>query len=194
MSPIRLSLACLPLLLPMASIAQTTAPATPPGNTPAPPGRSQPLSTMRQAPSGEDFTFARKASEDNAKEIALGKIATDNGHSDATRQFGQRLVQDHSKANQQLKALAQRKGLDLSPPSPKQGKTAQKFRQMQGADFDRAFADYMVKDHKKGIELYRKEASQGRDADLQAYARDTLPVLETHLQNAQSLQNQNVGH
>lgn len=184
MSRIRTSLASLSLLLPLALPAQTA----PPGNTPAPPDRSQAQPTMRQQPSGADLAFARAASRGNAEEIAMGKIATDNSQTEAVRQYGQRLVQDHSKANQQLEAIAARKGLHLAPPTPQQGGAAQEFRQMRGKDFDRAFADRMVQDHQKTIALFRQEASHGSDPDLRAFARDTLPVLESHLQTAQSLQ------
>jgi putative membrane protein len=180
-------LTLLALILPFAVQAQAVPPGSTPPPTPAPPGRTQAQPTMRQQPSQNDTTFVRKASEDGAKEVAMGKIAVDNGQSRAVKQFGHQLVEDHSTANQKLSALASRKGLTPSPPKPDQGRTAQRFRAMHGANFDTAFASQMVADHEKAIHLFRDEAQNGRDPDLRAFARDTLPTLEDHLQRAKAL-------
>ncbi|HET6433092.1 DUF4142 domain-containing protein [Dyella sp.] len=158
-----------------------------PTDAPSPPGRSQPQATSTATPSSADSTFVRKASEGNAKEIALGKIAQDKGNSSAVRQYGQQMVHDHSAANQKLQSIAQANHLQMSPPEPEQGRTAQEFRAMQGQGFDKAFAQRMVQDHQKAIDLYQKELREGRDPAIQSYARGTLPTLQRHLQNAWQL-------
>lgn len=139
--------------------------------------------------SGADRPFVEKAAAGGLAEVAAGRIAQQQGNSDQVKQFGQRLVDDHSKANDELKQIAGAKGMRLpSSPTPEQQREAAMLAKMNGAAFDKAFMNHLVADHKKDIALFRKEASSGKDPELKAFAAKTLPTLQEHLKMAQSTQ------
>ncbi|HVF29007.1 MAG TPA: DUF4142 domain-containing protein, partial [Pyrinomonadaceae bacterium] len=105
------------------------------------------------------------------------------GSSDAIKQFGERLVQDHTKANEELTTLAGAKGITLPKElNAKHKAMVAKMSAMSGAGFDRAFAKEMQKDHKKDISVFQKQADKGTDAELKAFAAKTLPTLREHAQ------------
>jgi len=99
--------------------------------------------------SAADKTFMTKAAQGGMAEVELGQLATQKGQSDDVKKFGQRMVDDHSKANDQLKSLASEKGVTL-PTSLDAKDRALKDRlsKMSGAQFDKAYMQAMVKDHK----------------------------------------------
>lgn len=100
---------------------------------------------------------------------------------DQVRQFGQRMVDDHSRANQQLQQIAASNGIPLpSGPDRKHHVKAQELQSLSGARFDRAYMHDMVEDHRKDIALFEKEAKRGRNADLRQFAEHTLPTLREH--------------
>jgi putative membrane protein len=133
-----------------------------------------------------DRTFAMKAARGGLAEVELGRIASQNASDESVRQFGQHMVDDHSKANDELKQIASSKGIALpSAPSGKDKKTADRLRKMNGADFDRAYMKDMVADHEADVAEFEREARSGQDADLKAFAEKTLPALKEHLQMAQ---------
>ena len=101
--------------------------------------------------------------------------------------FGQRMVNDHTKANDQLKQVASEKGVTL--PSQPMPKTTEKARlaKMSGAQFDKAYMNYMVADHKKDVAEFQKEATHANDPDVKNFAQTTLPTLQSHLQQAESI-------
>lgn len=121
-------------------------------------------------------------------EVELGRLAVQKGTSDAVKQFGQKMIDDHTNANQQLTQLASSKGITL-PTSldAKHAAMVQKFQAMSGAAFDRAYSKQMVQDHKKDVALFQKEADRGTDADIKAFASSTLPILQGHLSMAQAM-------
>jgi putative membrane protein len=137
--------------------------------------------------SSGDRKFMEKAAQGGMAEVQLGKLATQKAESDQVKQFGQRMVDDHSKANQQLKQLASTKGVTL-PTSL--DKTSQheydKLSKLSGAQFDREYMDHMVSDHKKDISEFKSEAKKAKDADVKQFASSTLPTLEEHLNLAQA--------
>jgi len=134
-----------------------------------------------------DKTFVEKAAVGGLAEVAMGKMAQQKGSSDQVKQFGSRMVDDHSKANDELKQVASSKGITL--PTDLDAKHKSKIDKMQklsGAQFDRAYMDDMVADHKQDVAEFRKEANSGKDSDIKAFAAKTLPTLEDHLKMAQS--------
>lgn len=138
---------------------------------------------------GNDRSFITQAAEDGHAEIALGKLAQQNGANKAVKDFGQRMVADHGKANQELAAIALKLGVaPPKEPGSKQKADIKKLSKLKGADFDREFADHMVKDHEKAVALFEKEARNGKAPELKAYASKTLPVLQEHLKMAEALQ------
>ena len=97
------------------------------------------------------------------------------------------MAQDHAKANDELKQLAAGKGLQLpSAPDPHSQEMIAKLQKLSGAEFDRAYMDHMVQDHKKDVAEFQKEASRGRDPQIKAFAAKTLPTLQEHLKMAEA--------
>jgi putative membrane protein len=137
----------------------------------------------------DDTEFAVKAAEDGMLEVQLGQLAVANATSAQVKQFAQSMVTDHSKANEELKSAAQQKNITL--PTALSEKSQKKYNDIaeeKGADFDKAYIDYMVSDHKDAVDLFQKEADKGNDADLKAWASGKVPTLQHHLDMAQSTQ------
>ncbi len=137
---------------------------------------------LAYAASSPDASFYKEAAEGGLAEVQLGQLAQQKGQSQAVKDFGARMVQDHSAANEKLKAVAAQKGIDLpSSPSVAQMATATKLKMLSGDSFDKSYIEGMVKDHEEDIAKFQKEASSGKDADARAFAAATLPTLKSHL-------------
>ena len=135
-----------------------------------------------------DHKFATEAAMGGMMEVELGKVAAEKGASDEVRQYGQRMVDDHSKANEQLMQLASSKGLTLpTAPDAKHQAETQKLSALSGEKFDKEYVKMMLKDHKKDVPAFEKEANGGMDAELKAFAASTLPTLREHLQMIQRI-------
>ena len=138
--------------------------------------------------SGNDRKFVTMAAEDGLAEVELGKIAQQNGSSAAVKQFGQRMVDDHSKANKELEEIATKLGMTPpKEPGSKQKADIKKFSKLTGEKFDREYAAHMVKDHEKAVSLFEKEAKSANAEELKAFASTTLPTLQEHLKMARGL-------
>lgn len=137
----------------------------------------------------DDAEFAVDAADGGMFEVQLGELAQKNGSAAQVKQFGQMMASDHGKANEELKALAQQKNITLptSLSSDKQRKYDE-LAKKTGADFDKAYMDLMVKDHKEDIEEFREMSQEGKDAELKTWATSKVPTLEMHLQRAQTIQ------
>jgi putative membrane protein len=134
-----------------------------------------------------DRTFAEEAAAGGAAEVEGGKVAAQRAGHEKVKQFGTRMVQDHSKAGDELKQIAAGKGLQLpTTPDAHNQEMLAKMEKLSGTDFDRAYMDHMVKDHKKDVAAFEKEASSGKDPEIKAFAARTLPTLKEHLQMAES--------
>ena len=125
----------------------------------------------------------------NNAEIKFGQAAQSQGSTQAVRDFGKMLVDDHTKANQQATQLAQ--SMNVAVPSGVKPDAMSEYNMatgMKGADFDKDFVADMVKDHQKAIDKFQQEADSGDPAQVTDFAKQTLPTLKKHLQTAQSLQ------
>src|SRR5690348_1518657 len=139
--------------------------------------------------SSEDKTFAHKAAAGGQAEVAFGQLAKENASSPAVKQFGERMITDHTQANQELMQIAQSQDLDLPKGlDAKHQAKEQKMSTTKGQAFDKAYMQDMVQDHKEDVADFRKEAEHGKDPQLKAFAAKYLPVLEQHLQMAQSIE------
>lgn len=130
--------------------------------------------------------FLKKAIEGNYAEIEMGKLAQRSGQNENVKNFGVMLTEDHSAANQ--KAIAAAKSMGMTPPdgpTAKQKASYDKMSKLSGPQFDREFGAYMVVDHQKDIEDYRKGARQADAAG--EYAKSQIGVLQKHLETARSL-------
>jgi len=134
----------------------------------------------------QDVMFANEAAAGGLTEVALGQLAQQRAGSDAVAQFGQRMVQDHTRANQQLMTLAQQKGIELPQQLPADAQQEHTMlQQLPATEFDRAYMEGMVRDHETTVALFENEARAGQDAELRAFAEQSLPVLREHLQMAE---------
>lgn len=139
--------------------------------------------------SDEGRKFVTEAAKGNMGEIRLGETAQQQAESQEVREFGQRLVEDHRKANEQLRSIATANHIPW-PTSIKEEhrELATTLTDLSGQRFDQKFMQEMVKDHQKDVEKYEKMTNQIQDQQLEQYVQDTLPVLQQHLQRAQEIQ------
>ncbi len=136
--------------------------------------------------SAQDKKFMEDTAKGGMREVHMGHLGVEKGMSQDVKAFSQRLINDHTKANEELAALAKQKGVTLPPDDPKTA-ASMPIAKQSGADFDKAFVKDMVADHQKDIAAFEKEASSGGDPDLKSWASKTLPTLRAHLKEAQSL-------
>lgn len=133
----------------------------------------------------DDAKFAMTAADGGMLEVKLGELAQANGSSKAVKDFGANMVKDHSKANDELKALAAQKNITLPAAlSDDKQKDYDDLAKKKGKDFDKAYASYMVDDHKEDIDEFEKAAKNCKDADVKAWAAGKVPTLQHHLEMA----------
>ena len=144
--------------------------------------------TGMAAMNSRDRDFVMDTAMDGLLEVELGRLAAQQGASDAVKQFGQRMVDDHSNANTELTTLATSKGITL-PTSidDKHRQDVTKLSAMSGAEFDRAYSKMMLKDHEKAVSNFEKQSEKGTDPDVKAFASKTLPTLQEHLTMTRAL-------
>jgi putative membrane protein len=148
---------------------------------------SKPAGASKLAAS--DRTFVEKAAQGGMAEVELGKMAQQRAADAQVKQFGERMVTDHSKANDELKSIATAKGVNLpTSPGKEHEQASQKLQRLQGPAFDREYMKHMVTDHKKDVAEFQKEAKSGKDNDVKQFASKTLPTLEDHLKMAQQVE------
>jgi putative membrane protein len=135
-----------------------------------------------------DQHFMKEAAAGGMAEVELGQLAVDKASSPDVKDFAQRMVKDHSQANDKLKQIAMQKNVTLpTSPSAKDEMTKKKLSNMSGEAFDKAYMADMVKDHKKDIAAFQKESTSGQDPDVKQFASQTLPTLQDHLKQAQTV-------
>jgi putative membrane protein len=136
-----------------------------------------------------DTMFATKAAQGGMAEVKLGQLAADKASDPDVKAFGQRMVDDHTKANDSLKSVTAAENMTLPTDiNAKDQAMYDKLSQMSGADFDKAYVKDMVKDHEEDIKEFRKEADHGKDPQLKQFASTTLPVLQSHLDSIKSIE------
>ena len=136
-----------------------------------------------------DYKFVTEAVEGGNMEVTLGQLASTKAADQSVRDFGQRMVQDHQKANQELTQLASQKGATVPEASAKkEDKLEEHLQGLSEAEFDKAYIKHMVGDHKKVIKEFQKAADKSDDADLKNWAAKTLPTLQEHLRLAENVE------
>ena len=155
-----------------------------PTQTPTPTPKTE-KATMDKA-GDADHMFVMKVAKGGLAEVQLGQLAADKASSDEVKKFGQRMVTDHNKANDELKTLAQQKNITLpTEVDAKDKATHDRLAKLSGAAFDRAYMQHMVTDHRLVVNEFKKESTMGKDPDVKAWASKTLPTIEEHLKAAQ---------
>ncbi len=131
---------------------------------------------------GGDLAFMNSAAPGNMAEVELGKMASTEAASNDVKQFGQKMVEDHSKANDELKQLAAQKKVMLPPDvMPGHKQLMEKLSKLSGADFDKEYVKAMVEAHEKDVAAFENVSKTAADADVKAFATKTLPTLKMHL-------------
>ena len=143
------------------------------------------LATAARADS-PDKAFIEKAAKGGMAEVEMGKVAQEKASNAQVKAFAGRMVTDHSKANEELKAIADKKAVPVPPPDAEQKKMGDRMKSLSGAAFDREYMSHMLADHKATIADFEKESSGGKDADVKAFASKTLPTLRDHLKQAEA--------
>jgi putative membrane protein len=153
--------------------------------------RSTAFAADNDKSAADDRSFAMQASNVNLAEMNMGTMAAQQTNDPSIKQYAQRLIADHTKANRQLNAIADKEQIPVASRADRhQEEMAIKLSKESGAQFNRDFIQHMVAGHKKAIGLFEQEAKNGQDARLKTFASDTLPVLQEHLKMAESIEKQ----
>ena len=133
-----------------------------------------------------DQAFSLAAATSGANEIAAGKAAQQKATDPSVRAYAAQMVQDHTNANAQMKAILSTKGVSVTEaPDAEHVAILAKMSSMSGAEFDRAYMQQQVVDHQKTIALFDAETRNGSDPDVRSFASTTLPIIQQHLMMAQ---------
>ena len=132
--------------------------------------------------------FVTEAATGGMMEVELGNLAQQKATSQQVKEFGKMMVDDHSKANDNLKDIASKKNIDLPASiTDEERKDIDKLSKKSGADFDKSYVDMMVKGHKKTIDVFKKASADVGDNDVKSFAANTLPAIQKHLEAIQSI-------
>lgn len=148
---------------------------------------------LSQAVSGgavgaEDSSFAREACQTGTAEMEIGRLATLNTRNKELRKFARSLSEDHARAEEELATLFSRKAIAPEAELASDFQSSlQRLAGLKGGEFDAAFKQQVISDHERAIELFSKQAEEGSDADLKAFAQKRLPQLRAHLETARGL-------
>jgi putative membrane protein len=145
--------------------------------------------TSAEKPDHSDVAFMKQAAENGHAEVESGKRALSKASDPRVREFAQTMVDDHTRSNQRLKALATKKQVELPErPSLLQKGKAMLLDTAEGESFDRRYAESMgVNARRDTLELFQNAASEAQDPEVKAFAQEALPMLQKHLSMAQSL-------
>jgi putative membrane protein len=182
------------------SMAIAQAPGGAPGPASQAPGQSPSMDPQMNGmqgpnqPSPMDRMFVSKAMQGSVAEVQLAQLTLQKSSNDQVKQFAQRMIDDHTKLNEQMKPVAQQLG--VTPPdqvSKNDRKTMAKLQALSGSAYDQAYIKDMVKDHKQDLSQFQMEASSGQDQTAKDAANQGSKVIAQHLQMAQQLaKDQNV--
>ncbi len=146
------------------------------------------VAPAKGAPVAADQDFATKAASGGMLEVQLGQLAASKGNNPAVREFGQRMVKDHSKANDELKSIAPQANVTLPTGlSRSEQVTYDRLSKLSGADFDMAYANDMVADHEHDVAEFKRESTSGQNETLKNFAAKTLPTMQSHLDQAREM-------
>jgi putative membrane protein len=132
--------------------------------------------------SAQDSAFVTNAARGGAAEVADAKLALQTTRNQPVDAFANRMVTDHSKANMQLAAIMQRQGIPAPPGLGTENQTMyNKLEGLTGAAFDIAYIAGQKTAHQETIDLFKREARAGKNPQLVAFAKQTLPTIESHM-------------
>lgn len=135
-----------------------------------------------------DEKFLMDAARGGMMEVQLGQAAQQKASGQAVKDFGKKMEQDHTQANNELTALVKNKNISMPTDVGTEKAMMDKMTNLSGAAFDKAYSKAMVRDHRKDVKEFEREAANGMDSDVKAFAAKTLPTLREHLKMAEELQ------
>jgi putative membrane protein len=136
-----------------------------------------------------DTAFALEAAQNGVAEVATAKLAAQKASSAEVKAFGQQAVNEYTKANNDLKSVAEKKRMTLpTDMNAQEHATYLRLRKLSGPAFDHAYIKAVMKRKQEDVKEFKKEAHTGKDEEIKGFALRTLPVLETHLQKIRSIQ------
>jgi putative membrane protein len=142
----------------------------------------------KSALNASDEKFVKTAAQLGMKEVAVAELGAKKATSAEVKAFADMMIKDHTAANNELKAYATSKGVELSATAPAEAATTvQDLEKKSGKDFDAQFMDDMLADHKKVVDLFEDQQKNATDGDLKAWIDKTLPTLKAHLDHAKNL-------
>ena len=130
------------------------------------------------------LNFVSKATHGGMMEVTTGKLAANKAQSADVKAFGERMVRDHSKANEKLMSIAQEKTITVPNMPPM---TDDMLNSASGKEFDRQYVQMMIKDHEKTVAMFEKAAASLPDKDVKMFAAETLPILKDHAQQIKAI-------
>jgi putative membrane protein len=140
-------------------------------------------------PNNPDRLFVRTAAIGGMAEVESGKLAEQKGQSDAIKEFGRLMIEDHGKANERLVGLANEDGIAVPHELDAEHKSMRaRLESLSGAEFDLAYIQGQVVEHQKAVQLLEYEIGSGQDIELKSFAAEILPLVLQHLRTAQDLQ------
>jgi putative membrane protein len=149
---------------------------------------SSPANGICRDKSEADQEFVNEAAQGGMLEVELGQLALKNGASGEVKNFGQQMVTDHTRLNDELGNAAKKDGLEVPTAlTAEQRAEIQSLSKISGKEFDSKYAQLMVKDHTHDLAAFRKEESTTERPDLKKAIANAIPVVEHHLEMAKKL-------
>lgn len=162
---------------------------TQPGTAPGAAGQTDNMGTTNNGQmASSDKIFVKKAMEGGLAEVQLGQLALQKSNNPDVKQFAQKMVDDHTKLNDQMKPIAEQLGVNVpDSPSKKDKATMAKLQGLSGDSFDKAYMKDMVKDHKTDLSEFKTEAQNGSNPQVKQAASQGAEVISQHLQMAEQI-------
>jgi putative membrane protein len=144
--------------------------------------------SLAQKASDADKDFVKDAMEGGNAEVQLGQMASQKSNSADVKHFGEKMMTDHGKMNQDMTPIAQSLGVTPPTGTPMSAKATEANLKMKSGDsFDKAYIEDMVKDHRKDLAEFKKEAATANDPELKKAAQQGTTVISEHLRMAEKL-------
>ena len=153
-------------------------------------GNSMTDSTMSpQSKVSQDRDFLNEAAQGGMTEVQLGKLAQQKASSKEVKDFGMMMVDDHSKANNELMDLANENDVNVTDTLSEDNQDKiNDLAKLSGKNFDKKYVEMMVDDHKEDVDTFKDESQDASSPQVRAWAAKTLPTLQKHLDKIQNIQ------
>jgi putative membrane protein len=131
--------------------------------------------------------FMKKAAQGGMAEVEMGKLAASKATDPEVKKFAQMMVDDHSKANEELKGVAAKKSVTLPADLGTHQSDLDDLKGQSGAEFDKTYVKLMLTDHRRDVDEFQSQADKSADPEVKAFAAKTLPTLKRHLESIQTI-------